>query len=100
MEKNYVIYCYLNHFRIIQKKNAVKGSLEMMTPRLEYTGDYLVSGNVLVVPIEGNGKFNITLCKIQKRYIIIKYNKPIYYYFSGAKFNSKIFGETQWDCWW
>jgi hypothetical protein len=45
----------LKHFRL---------RTDSLTPKMEFIADYVMKGRILVLPIQGKGVANITMCKI------------------------------------
>lgn len=56
------VFCYF----FSAKFNELRFDVDSLSPRLEVLGDYTMKGNVLLFPINGIGKCNITLSKYYK----------------------------------
>lgn len=55
----------LNHSGFERNPKSSKFELYARIPRLQMIAEYKINGNVLILPIKGNGASNLTLGEIQ-----------------------------------
>lgn len=79
--------------RATWKGNSI--NLDLTSPKLIVVGDYAVNGNVLILPIVGQGRSNITIdkCNLEAELKLKEYTKDKTTFFECEKILLKITGD-------